>query len=209
MNTRNGAPVGGGPIEGEITLGLLQAVESDGQRSQRSLAQELGIALGLTNAYLKRCIRKGLIKVSEAPANRYAYYLTPKGFSEKGRLTAQYLSDSLRFYRRARSEIEQLLDTVATQRLTPIALVGRGDLSEIALLFASHRGVAIAGIIASEGGPEIMGVPTVTNAAALSNVAAFLVTDSKAPQSAYDALVDGYGRERVFAPPLLKIVRRP
>src|SRR3546814_14712838 len=38
-------------------------------------AGELGIALGLTNIYLKRSINKGLIKVRKAPARRYAYYV--------------------------------------------------------------------------------------------------------------------------------------
>ena len=41
------------------------------------------MALGLTNAYLKRCIRKGFIKVTQIPANRYAYYLTPRGLQKK------------------------------------------------------------------------------------------------------------------------------
>ena len=59
-----------------IMLGLLESVERGGEQSQRRLASELGIALGLVNAYLKRCISKGLVKVGEAPARRYAYYLT-------------------------------------------------------------------------------------------------------------------------------------
>jgi len=72
-------------------LGLLESVERGGEQSQRRLASELGVALGLVNAYLKRCINKGLVKVSEAPARRYAYYLTPHGFTEKSRLTVEYL----------------------------------------------------------------------------------------------------------------------
>jgi len=28
------------------------------------------------------------MKIKQAPANRYVYYLTPKGFAEKSRLTA-------------------------------------------------------------------------------------------------------------------------
>ena len=75
-----------------IVLGLLSSVENDGDRSQRRIAAELGIALGLVNAYLKRCIKKGLVKVHDAPARRYAYYLTPQGFAEKSRLTVEYLS---------------------------------------------------------------------------------------------------------------------
>ena len=74
-----------------IVLGLLKSVERDGAQSQRKLAADLGIALGLVNAYLKRCVTKGLVKMSEAPTRRYAYYLTPKGFAEKSRLTVEYL----------------------------------------------------------------------------------------------------------------------
>ena len=59
--------------EAAITLGLLTAVEDNSRLTQRVAADELGIALGLVNAYLKRCIRKGYVKVTQAPANRYAY----------------------------------------------------------------------------------------------------------------------------------------
>ena len=72
-----------------VTLNILDTVEQNEHISQRDLSRKLGVALGLANSYLKRCVRKGLIKVQQAPANRYLYYLTPKGFSEKSRLTAQ------------------------------------------------------------------------------------------------------------------------
>src|SRR5664280_3632287 len=91
-----------------IILGLLEAVERDGAQSQRRLAAELGIALGLVNAYLKRCIKKGLVKVSQAPARRYAYYLTPQGFAEKSRLTVAYLSSSFSFFRHAKTDCSGL-----------------------------------------------------------------------------------------------------
>src|SRR5215468_807900 len=92
-----------------IMLGLHESVERDGGQTQRRLASELGIALGLVNAYLKRCVKKGLLKVSEAPARRYAYYLTPQGFSEKSRLTVEYLSFSFAFFRRAKSDCTAML----------------------------------------------------------------------------------------------------
>ena len=80
--------------EDEITLGVLSSVQDNHEVTQRVLAKDLGIALGLTNAYLKRCIRKGLIKVQQIPRNRYAYYLTLDGFTEKSRLTSQFLCTS-------------------------------------------------------------------------------------------------------------------
>ena len=94
--------------DGEITLGLLNTVHENTSLTQRSIAQELGIALGLTNAYLKRCVKKGFIKVRQIPRNRYAYYLTPQGFAEKSRLSAEYLSQSFKFFRIARTECADL-----------------------------------------------------------------------------------------------------
>ena len=96
------------PESSRIMLGLLDAVEQNRAQSQRLLASELGIALGLVNAYLKRCIKKGLVKVRSAPARRYAYYLTPQGFAEKSRLTVEYLSYSFSFFRQAKTDCSEL-----------------------------------------------------------------------------------------------------
>ena len=70
-----------GSKEERLTLELLDAIERRSDVSQRHLARQMGVALGLANSYLRRCAKKGLVKVREAPANRYFYYLTPKGFA--------------------------------------------------------------------------------------------------------------------------------
>ena len=115
-----------------IVLNLLNSVD-DGAQSQRRIAEELGIALGLVNAYLKRCIRKGLVKVSEAPARRYAYYLTPQGFSEKSRLTLEYLSYSFSFFRQAKADCAQLFELAKERNFENLVLLGKSDLAEIAI----------------------------------------------------------------------------
>src|ERR1043165_6487926 len=104
-----------GMHEARIMLNLLESVERDGGQTQRRLASELGVALGLVNAYLKRCVKKGLLKVGEAPARRYAYYLTPQGFAEKSRLTVEYLSASFSFFRRAREDCALVLAAARAQ----------------------------------------------------------------------------------------------
>ncbi|MFZ9487715.1 MAG: winged helix-turn-helix transcriptional regulator, partial [Alphaproteobacteria bacterium] len=116
----------------EIVLGVLDAVERDHAITQRSVAEELGIALGLANAYLRRCVRKGLVKVQQVPRRRYAYYLTPQGFAEKSRLTAQYLSHSFSFFRRARAHRGADLAALRARGWRRMALYGSGDLAEIA-----------------------------------------------------------------------------
>src|ERR1700761_3074857 len=133
--------------DSRILLDLLNSVERDGGQSQRRLAAELGIALGLVNAYLKRCVKKGLIKVSEAPARRYAYYLTPHGFAEKSRLTVEYLSSSFSFFRRAREDCSDVLKAAHARGWTRIVLIGVSDLAEIATICALERGIAILAVV--------------------------------------------------------------
>src|SRR4029078_9341713 len=109
------------PESSRIMLGLLDAVEQDRAQSQRLLASELGIALGLVNAYLKRSVKKGLVKVRSAPTRRYAYYLTPRGVAEKSRLTVEYLSSSFEFFRRARSDCPQTFEQAKANGLNRVA----------------------------------------------------------------------------------------
>lgn len=107
-----------------IILDLLNSVETDGARSQRHIAAELGIALGLVNAYLKRCVKKGLVKVSDAPARRYAYYLTPQGFAEKSRLTVDYLSASFGFFRQAKADCTRVFEAAQERGFRRLVLAG-------------------------------------------------------------------------------------
>src|SRR4030095_9246902 len=78
--------------EASVMLSLLQAVERQNNVTQRTLANELGVAVGLINASVRRGVKRGLIKVQQIPKRRFAYYLTPQGFAEKSRLAALYIS---------------------------------------------------------------------------------------------------------------------
>lgn len=202
----------------EILLGLLSAIEQDSQVTQRSLSKDLGIALGLANAYLKRCVTKGLVKVSQVPLNRYAYYLTPKGFSEKSRLTAEYLTISFNFFRDARAQCAALLETAARQSWRRVVLVGAGELAEIAILSASESPVTIVCIADSATAiTQCAGVSVVGDIAEAvrlgrtnGGVDGFVITDTQAPQSAYETTLDrvvaeGFDAACVIAPPMLRI----
>jgi DNA-binding MarR family transcriptional regulator len=78
-------------IEAHRDLKLLEAVEADSRVTQRGLATHLGIALGLTNIYLKRLVRKGYVKCVNVQSNRITYLLTPTGIAEKLRLTYEFM----------------------------------------------------------------------------------------------------------------------
>ena len=84
-------------VESRRDLQLLEALEQESRITQRSLAIRLGIALGLTNLYLKRLIRKGYVKCVTVAPNRLVYSLTPRGMVRKGRLTYEFMKYSLDF----------------------------------------------------------------------------------------------------------------
>jgi DNA-binding MarR family transcriptional regulator len=182
-------------IEQEILLGLLDAVERDRNVTQRRVAAELGIALGLANAYLKRCVRKGLIKVSEVPRRRYAYYLTPQGLTEKSRLTALYLSYSFNFFRNARAQIEAILSDAVGRAHVPLTLVGEGDLAEIAILVARQRGIEVAGIVQASD----------AHSANVATAKGVVITDLVDPRASYDWAVMHLESRRIYAPSLLRL----
>ena len=186
--------------EDAIVLGLLDVVEGNSKVTQRHLAEELGIALGLANAYLRRCVRKGFLKVSEVPARRYAYYLTPQGFAEKSRLTAQYLSASFDFMRRARTELAELFVHGASHGRPRFLLVGQGDLADVATLVAASAHAEIVGTLPAEREAGRL------RAAALDHAFDFvMVTATDRPQEVFSAAIDVFGADRVCAPTLLRV----
>jgi DNA-binding MarR family transcriptional regulator len=184
-----------------IMLELLDAVERDPAVTQRSVARELGIALGLANAYLKRCVRKGLIKVGTTPPRRYAYYLTPQGFAEKSRLTARYLANSFSFFRRARLQCAELFAIAAARGQKRLALVGEGDLAEIARLIAREHAVEIVGVLPLAAGHARLGREAAPN----GGVDAVLITALSDSRAAYEAALAAFGAERVHVPALLRV----
>lgn len=192
--------------EGEITLGILNAVEENSKLTQRSIAGDLGIALGLANAYLKRCVRKGLIKVQQVPSNRYAYYLTPQGFAEKSRLTSEYLTSSFQFFRRAKVQCTDLLQECDRKGFTRIGLVGVSDLSEIVALSALDSEVELAGIVdTSVKIPRFAGHRVYKKVGDLGPVDALMVTTLKDPQGCYDDLRRNHPNITVLHVSLLRI----
>ena len=194
-----------GMQEARIMLGLLEQVERDGGQTQRRMATELGVALGLVNAYLKRCVKKGLMKVSAAPARRYAYYLTPQGFAEKARLSVDYFSYSFSLFRRARAEYGELFNLAAARGFSRIVLAGVSDLAEIATICALETGVeVVAAVDGVCGKSRFVGLPVPNSFDALAEpFDAVFVTAFPNAIDVWREARERFGAERVFAPPLL------
>jgi DNA-binding MarR family transcriptional regulator len=187
-----------------VMLSLLASVERDGGQSQRRLASDLGIALGLVNAYLKRCVKKGLVKVRQAPARRYAYYLTPQGFAEKSRLTVEYLSDSFSFFRQARTDCAEVFATARARGFGRVVVAGKSDLAEIARICALDAGVDVVGIVDPEAAVgSFVGLAVLPDFDGAEPFDAIVVADLRAARATFEDAVARFGADRVLVPKLL------
>ena len=145
-------------VESRRDLQLLEALEHESTITQRTLATRLGIALGLTNLYLKRLIRKGYVKCVTVSPNRLVYSLTPKGMARKARLTYEFMKYSLDFYRDARKHLRHsLAQAVAHQ--SRVAIYGTGDAAELVFLLLRDMGLELVAVFAPQADGRFLGFP--------------------------------------------------
>jgi DNA-binding Lrp family transcriptional regulator len=145
-------------IEDRRDLRLLEAVEEDSRVTQRGLATKLGIALGLTNLYLKRLVRKGYVKCVNVQSNRLTYLITPRGIAEKARLTYEFIDYSLHLYAEVRQHLRAMLHDCAASG-SRVAIYGRGEAAEIAYLSLKEFRLEPIAIFDERGGREFLGMP--------------------------------------------------
>ena len=129
------------------TLKILEKVESERPPSQRDIAKELNISLGLVNSFIKRLAKKGYFKVTTIPKNRIKYILTPKGAAEKTRLTYEYIQYSYKFYKDARQKLRDLFSDLANHEVRRIVFYGASDLAEIAYLSLQETFIELVAIV--------------------------------------------------------------
>jgi len=192
--------------EMEITLPILESVEAQSDLTQRSLSKRLNLALGLTNSYLKRCIKKGLIKIEQVPANRYLYYLTPQGFAEKSRLTAKYIKNSFEFYRRASDDCYQVFTHCQELGMRAAVICGVSDLAEIAILQAQRAGVSIEGVYDERHRlPTFYDLPAWSELEAMPKEPVCVITSVERTLRLKQQLEAITSPDKIFAPALLKL----
>jgi DNA-binding Lrp family transcriptional regulator len=187
-------------IEAHRDLQLLEAVEQDARVTQRTLATKLGIALGLTNIYLKRLVRKGYIKCVNVQSNRISYLITPRGIVEKARLTYEFMDYSLHLYAGVRQRLRTVLQQCAAGGRR-VAIFGRGEAAELAYLSLKEAGLEPVVIFDVEGGPEFLGMPVlpIRGHAQVEYDLIIVATLERSAQQLVTVLLDnGVPRDKLF-----------
>lgn len=133
---------------------ILDHLEANRSVTQRTLASELGIALGLTNLLMRRLVRKGWVRIRPVSARRMMYLITPAGVTAKAKMTRRYFLSSLDFYRDTRGWTRARLGAIATELdaawCAPphrVVFYGAGDVAEVAFVCLREAGLELAGVV--------------------------------------------------------------
>ena len=133
-------------------LQFLEELEKTPNLSQRELSNKFGVALGVTNACLRRMIRRGWIRLTKVPPRRIGYYLTPQGFAEKARLSMTFLSYNIHHYARLKAMIAERFLEMASQGVKRVVFWGVSDEMEIAYLILQGFDMELIAIVDGDDG---------------------------------------------------------
>jgi len=128
-------------------LELLQELEKNPIISQRELSHKFGIALGVINACLKRMGRRGWIRITGFNHHKIGYYLTPKGFAEKAKLTLHLVSWTVQHYSALKEIIGKKFLEMQDRGIERIAFYGVSDEMEVAYITLQGVHLKLVGIV--------------------------------------------------------------
>lgn len=135
------------PSEGMRDLQFLEELEKNPIVSQRELSHRFGIALGVTNACLRRMARKGWIQIRDLNPRKIGYYLTPKGMLEKTRLTIHLISFRVQHYSELKKVIAGRLLEMQRHGMQRIVFYGVSDEMEVAYITLQGVSLKLVGIV--------------------------------------------------------------
>ena len=90
---------------------VLRKIQKKPETSQRELAEKLGFSLGKLNYCLKALQKKGFVKLQNFQKqsnkiNYLRYVITPKGISERTKLTINFMKRKMKEYDELKNELE-------------------------------------------------------------------------------------------------------
>ncbi|MCX8007086.1 MAG: winged helix-turn-helix domain-containing protein [Coriobacteriia bacterium] len=149
-------------IPQERELLALEHIERNPSISQRQLARELGVALGVANACVRTLVRKGLVKVRGDSNRSITYHLTHEGVIRKAALAVQWTNNTISDYAAARGRVRRQLEAIASRGIVRIVVLGADEAAELVALIAPHAGLEAVAAVDLGGrriGDVLAGVP--------------------------------------------------
>jgi hypothetical protein len=115
--------------------------------SQRHLASELNVSLGLVNSFIKRLANKGYFKITNLKTNKVRYILTPVGIAEKTRLTYEFIKYSYQLYSGVRHRLQELFRELESNGCYRIVFYGADDFAEVAYISCDGTRIEMVALV--------------------------------------------------------------
>ncbi len=137
----------------EITLGdlrdllLLKELAEAGHISQRSLAQRLGMGLGVVNRRIRAFLDAGFIRVVDSSVRPFAYQLTRRGEGYRTRLRHRRYEGVVGELRELQRHIEERLAKIGRMGIRRLVFYGSGEVMELTLPLAEAQGLEVVGLV--------------------------------------------------------------
>jgi DNA-binding MarR family transcriptional regulator len=138
------------PTQDKYDRQILQAIASGERLTQRSLAREMGVAVGLTNLLIRRLVGKGYVRVANMGARHVRYLMTPAGWDALAFATRASLENTIHLYTQTREQIRDSLAAISEQSAPNekrIVFYGAGDVAEIAFVSLQNTDLALVGVV--------------------------------------------------------------
>jgi len=124
-------------------LELLEAISQNPLVTQASLSDQLGIAVGSVNWYVKRLIKCGYVSVTQMERTRLKYHLTPDGIAILTKRTLRYIKNSLKVYARLREKAKVVVNELDARGISQVILDGNNEMMDILRLTCIELGISI------------------------------------------------------------------
>jgi hypothetical protein len=146
---------------------ILEQVASRTPISQRTLARDTGIALGLANLLVRRMVADGWLQMIRVGPNRVRYLITPAGLAERDRRRRAHLAGSVRYYAEARDRISERFATLSAEWQPDargsgekrIVFCCAGEVAEIGYVCLQRTDLVLVGVVDAAPGHSFFGVP--------------------------------------------------
>lgn len=132
---------------------VLQAIASGQRITQRSLASELGVALGLTNLLVRRLVARGYVKVAGIGTRHIRYLMTAAGWEALSHATRRSLQNTVVLYTETREQIRSSLSAISERcdvdaaGQKRVVFYGAGDVAEIAYVSLQSTDLTLVGVV--------------------------------------------------------------
>ena len=139
--------------EHEYDRQILKAIATGDRVTQRALAGELGVALGLTNLLIRRLVAKGYVKMAKIGTRHVRYLMTPAGMEALARATRVSMANTVHLYTQTREHIRESLTAISSgcepdaDGKKRVIFYGAGDVAEIAYVSLQRTDLTLVGVV--------------------------------------------------------------